>query len=367
MEKRTRSSRVLNVINRAQSGAVCRYNQNCQVHISVSEVTAVKLTASTVATQLSVSFGSEPAHSISLVSQDGDDVLLLVESPIVTAAGIVDVTVQGSDESGALLTAASIAGFKFKNAASGSLEFIGGSPLTGKAISTLGTTSTLRVGNFPDDIAQSDIQVTVGGSVVSTISSFSVSETFEAKITILVPNATGCSSQSCVEDGYVSVTSRNLQTSFSFTYFEKDAPDISSYYPSAGIVTGNSEVQFLVSNLATDETGNYAYDAANLVFTFGSSSPVAAQSTAKGKNGQVAVTVITPAAATRRSSAINYEAVTMTVNDADFTNQGAAATESFGFYPDTPFIEALSPASATIWQHHTVYRKHSEYSCLRCQ
>jgi hypothetical protein len=222
MEKRTRSSRVLNVINRAQSDAVCRYNQNCQVHISVSEVTAVKLTASTVATQLSVSFGSELAKSISLISQDGDDVTLLVESPIVTAAGIVDVIVQGSDESGSLLTAASIAGFKFKNAASGSLEFIGGSPLTGKAIGTPGTTSTLRVGNFPDDIAQSDIQVTIGGSVVSTISSFSVSETFEAKITILVPNATGCSSQSCVEDGYVSVTSRNLQTSFNFTYFEKD-------------------------------------------------------------------------------------------------------------------------------------------------
>jgi len=107
MERRIRSPGILSISNRAQSGAAtCRYNENCEVYIGLSEITAAILTASTVSTQLSVMFGGTQATSIMLDSQDGDDVVLRVTTPIVSSPSTAaDLMVYGTDESGMLLTA----------------------------------------------------------------------------------------------------------------------------------------------------------------------------------------------------------------------------------------------------------------------
>ena len=115
-EKPFRSPVVTSIFNPSAAGGVaeCRHTQNCQVQLTTSQVSSEILTAETISDQIFVTFGHSqtPAHSITLTSQVGDQVILTVTTPIMNApSDSSDVTVSGYDESRQMLVARATDGF----------------------------------------------------------------------------------------------------------------------------------------------------------------------------------------------------------------------------------------------------------------
>ena len=325
--------------------AACKYNQACGIKIVAWQVTSETLHQDSLSVQLSVTFGdilnSVSANDLTLVSQNGDRIELKLSTPFMPEPmSAADVTVSGYDEKQEVLSATCQGCFKFKPVAHGTIEFVTGYPLTGLSLGAR-TVSTLQVANVPEHVTAADVQVSIGGSQVISIQSFSVSETFVAKILVVIPDHTSCtSSNGCAEPGFVSIPSLGLfADGFNFTYILQESLVIQSFYPESASISGGQEIVFQVANLATDSHGDYAYNAASsLAFKFGTSDALSASSAIKGNEpGTVAVTVQAPA------QAAGSREVVLLVNDGTFANTTVTATKALEYYANIPFIEYLAP------------------------
>ena len=86
----SRSPIITSISNPEAGGsAECRYNDNCVVHVTVSQVTSHILAVGLVSTQqLFVTFGETQvlAQAVNVISHDGDEIKLMVTTPVMTAA-----------------------------------------------------------------------------------------------------------------------------------------------------------------------------------------------------------------------------------------------------------------------------------------
>lgn len=253
MEHRVRQPAFISV-----SSLVCPYNQNCEIQMKLTQVTAERLSEDTyeLSRQLSIQFSGVSASSITKVSQSQcavgkalekscDSVILKVVTPVMDSSDLsADVEVIGYDDQiggfRGMLTAAKLKsandlglqkGFKFKPVATGSII------LDSVTSASADHKATLILSNFPDDFGGTSAVSVRFDSISVTPSTVKVDDALGAEVMADVP-LFSCQQEFCVVNCSLSVLATDSEpakeTSFTYSYIGVLPPAVENFSPLRG-------------------------------------------------------------------------------------------------------------------------------------